>query len=111
MLGKFGGDAERIPLAWLWSKLVLRRGKGGAAGREQLGYPRRSFRAICIALADDLRRRGATIELDREVVAVRTDGNQHVLHSAAPGAYRRGIGESAADSGRELRADLVLFTT
>ena len=111
MLGKFGDDAERIPLAWLWSKFVLRRGKGARAGRESLGYPRGSFRAICVALADDLRRREATIELDREVIEVRADGDQFVLHCAAPGAYRQAIGSSPVEPGRELRADIVLLTT
>src|SRR5438445_2090107 len=49
MLGKFGEDAERIPLAWLWSKFVLRRSKlgGKSATGELLGYPRGSFQAIC----------------------------------------------------------------
>jgi len=111
MLGKFGDDAEQIPLAWLWSKFVLRRGKGASAGRERLGYPRGSFRAICVALADDLRKRGAAIELDREVVAIRPEGDGFVLHCAAPGAYRRPVGNSEAESGRDLRADIVLLTT
>jgi protoporphyrinogen oxidase len=111
MLGKFGEDAERIPLAWLWSKFVLRRGKGASAGRERLGYPRGSFRAICVALADDLRKRGAVIELDRELVTVRPEGDGFVLHCAAPGAYRRPAGNATRESGRELRADIVLLTT
>lgn len=111
MLGKFGDDAERIPLAWLWSKFVLRRGKGAQAGRERLGYPRGSFRAICVALAEDLRRRGAVIELDREVLDVRADGEEFVLHCAGPGAYRGAIGSSAVEPGREIRADIVLLTT
>ncbi len=111
MLGKFGDDAERIPLAWLWSKFVLRRGKGASAGRERLGYPRGSFRAICVAIADDLRKRGADIELDREVVVVRPDGEGFVLECAAPGAYRQPAGHAKSESGRELRADIVLLTT
>ncbi|HEV8536212.1 MAG TPA: FAD-dependent oxidoreductase [Candidatus Limnocylindria bacterium] len=111
MLGKFGDDAERIPLAWLWSKFVLRRGKGAQAGRERLGYPRGSFRAICVALDEDLRVRGGTTLLDREVVAIRADGDELVLHCAAPGAYRRSIGSAAAEPARELRADIVLLTT
>jgi protoporphyrinogen oxidase len=111
MLGKFGEDADRVPLAWLWSKFVLRRGKGANAGRERLGYPRGSFRAICVALADDLRGRGAAIELDREVVSLQSEGDGFLLRCAAPGAYRRALGASAAEPGRELRADLVLLTT
>ena len=111
MLGKFGDDAEHVPLAWLWSKFVLRRGKGASAGRERLGYPRRSFRAICVALADDLRKRGGVIELDREVGAVRPDGEGFVLRCAAPGAYRRAPGATPTEAGRELRADIVLLTT
>jgi len=111
MLGKFGDDAELIPLAWLWSKFVLRRGKGASAGRERLGYPRGSFRAICVALAQDLRKRGAVIELDREVVAVRPEGDGFALQCAAPGAYRRPIGNATMESGRDLRADIVLLTT
>lgn len=110
MLGKFGEDAERIPLAWLWSKFVLRRGKGARAGRESLGYPRGSFRAICVALADDLRRRGAIIELDREVVRVDAADGGFVLRCAAAGAYRGPIGGAAIDPARELRADVVLLT-
>jgi len=111
MLGKFGDDAELIPLAWLWSKFVLRRGKGASAGRERLGYPRGSFRAICVALAEDLRKRGAVIELDREVVAVRPEGDGFALQCAAPGAYRRPTGNATTESGRDLRADIVLLTT
>ena len=111
MLGKFGDDAELIPLAWLWSKFVLRRGKGASAGRERLGYPRGSFRAICVALAQDLRKRGAVIELDREVVAVRPEGDGFALQCAAPGAYRRPTGNATMESGRDLRADIVLLTT
>jgi protoporphyrinogen oxidase len=36
LLGKFGREAERIPLAWIWSKMVLRREKlrGSSAARE-----------------------------------------------------------------------------
>jgi protoporphyrinogen oxidase len=111
LLGKFGDDAERIPLAWLWSKFVLRRGKGARAGREELGYPRGSFREICVAVADDVRRNGGSILLDREVVRLDADGDQFVLRCAAPGAYRRAIGTSVAESGHEVRADLVILTT
>ena len=113
MLGKFGDDAERIPLAWLWSKFVLRRQKLGGKGAtgEQLGYPRGSFQAICRALADDLRARGGTICLDREVVRVRQQDGGLVLDCAGPGEYRRALGSARAIPGQEADADLVLVTT
>jgi len=113
LLGKFGRDAETIPLAWLWSKLALRRQKlrGSGATKEELGYPRGSFRAICVALADDVRRRGGQIDLDREVVQVRPDGDGFVLDCAGPGAYRTAAGSSNADPLRAGHADIVLFTT
>ncbi|TMC57185.1 MAG: FAD-dependent oxidoreductase, partial [Chloroflexi bacterium] len=53
MLAKFGDDAERIPLAWLWSKLILRRRlRGSIATSEELVYPRGSFRPIAMSLAE-----------------------------------------------------------
>ncbi len=113
MLGKFGDDAPAIPLAWLWSKLALRRQKlsGGGAAKERLGYPRSSFRAICVALADDIRRHGGRVHLDREVVRVDRDGEGFALRAAAPGAYRLPAGTAPADGERTARADAVLLTT
>lgn len=109
MLGKFGEDAANVPLAWLWSKFVLRRRlRGAGAGREELGYPRGSFREICVALADDIRTRGGEIIVDREVLRVREDGG-YVLECAAPGAYRRPPGLDAV--AHSHRADVVIFTT
>jgi protoporphyrinogen oxidase len=110
LLGKFGKDAATIPLAWLWSKFVLRRRlRGAGAAREELGYPRGSFRAICVALADDIRSLGGEIQVDREVLRVRPDGDGHVLDCAGPGAFRESAGSASA--AHEHRADLVLFTT
>ena len=87
MLGKFGPHAKTIPLAWLWSKIVLRRRlRGSGAAKEALGYPRSSFRAICVALADDIRKRGGEIHVDREVLSVRAEGDEHVLVCAGPAA-------------------------
>ncbi len=109
MLGKFGQDAARVPLAWLWSKFVLRRRlRGSGAAKEQLGYPRGSFSEIAVALADDIRRRGGEIHMDREVLQVRTDGDL-ALECAGPGAYHRPAG--AEPSVHTHRADHVLFTT
>ena len=125
LLGKFGDDAPTIPLAWLWSKLTLRRRLEGAkAGRELLGYPRGSFRAICVALAEDIRAKGGRIHIDREVVAIdrataasardvapAPEAGAWRLRTAGPGAFRRPAGTSAADPALDATADLVLLTT
>jgi protoporphyrinogen oxidase len=115
MLGKFGADSERVPLAWLWSKFRLRRKlRGSGATKEQLGYPRGSFRAICQALAAEIRKLGGEILVDREVVRVADvaeGGAGYRLHCAEPGAYRRRAGESPAEPALDGRADAVLFTT
>ncbi|MEK7864106.1 MAG: FAD-dependent oxidoreductase, partial [Chloroflexota bacterium] len=87
---------------------LRRRLRGGGASKEELGYPRGSFREIAVALADDIRKRGGEIHVDREVLHVRTEGDL-VLECAGPGAYRRLAG---AELGVHThRADLVLFTT
>jgi len=118
MLGKFGEDSERIPLAWLWSKFRLRRKlRGSGATKEQLGYPRRSFRAICQAIAAEIRKLGGEILVDREVLHVREDGvderdgARFLLQCAGPGAYRRASGETPAEPALDGRAEAVLFTT
>ncbi len=44
---KFGERADAIAMAWLWSKLTLRRElKGAEARSELLGYPKHSFERI-----------------------------------------------------------------
>ena len=113
LLGKFGPDAERIPLAWLWSKLVLRRQKLGGSGatREELGYPRGSFQAISAALALDIKKRGGVIRLDQEALRVRRDADAFLLECAPPGAYRKPSGTAEIDPSRSARADVVLLTT
>lgn len=111
LFGKFGDDAERVPLAWLRSKLVLRRQhlSGRGAARELLGYPRGSFRAIAVALADDIRRHGGHIEVDREVVRIERRPDGFVVRCAREGAYRSGSAPDA-EPAREARADVVLVT-
>jgi protoporphyrinogen oxidase len=112
LLGKFGDDAPQVPLAWLWSKFVLRRGrKGKGAARELLGYPRGSFRAICVALAEEIKRQRGTIHLDREVVRIERDGDAYLLHCARPGAYRGPVGSMPPDPSASFVADAVLLTT
>jgi len=111
MLGKFGDDGRSVPLAWLWSKLVLRRRlRGGGAAKEELGYPRGSFQTIARALAEDIRRLRGVLLVDREVMRVTQNGD-FVLHCAGPGAYRQRPGSARVEPALEGHADAVLFTT
>ncbi|HUQ41939.1 MAG TPA: NAD(P)/FAD-dependent oxidoreductase [Candidatus Limnocylindrales bacterium] len=112
LLGKFGDEAHSVPLAWLWSKLVLRRKVDGKTIRdERLGYPRNSFQPIARALADEVRKAGGVIELDRTVVSVEGTPGAFTLRCAPPGAYRMPFPGVPVQPGREAHADLVLFTT
>ena len=38
--GKFGAEAENIPMEWHWYKIVLRIGSRRGVAKEELGYPR-----------------------------------------------------------------------
>ena len=66
--GKFGDRADDISMAWLWSKLTLRRQlEGDEAREEQLGYPQRSWEPLFDALR-------ARIEARRRARADRPPG-------------------------------------
>jgi protoporphyrinogen oxidase len=59
---KFGRNAEKVAMVWMWGKLRLRgtsREKGGL--KESLGYVRGSFGALIDRLADEIRRRGGEV--------------------------------------------------
>src|SRR3954463_1291704 len=67
--GKFGDRADDISMAWLWSKLTLRRRLEGADAREErLGYPRGSWERLFAALRTQIEERGSRILLDRPAV-------------------------------------------
>jgi protoporphyrinogen oxidase len=59
--GKFGAEAENIPLEWFWYKAVLRIGSRKGLTKEVLGYPRGSFQVLIDALADAIRKQGGKI--------------------------------------------------
>lgn len=61
--GKFGAEAENIPMEWHWYKIVLRIGSRKGMTKEALGYPRGSFQVLIDALADAIRKQGGKIYL------------------------------------------------
>ncbi len=59
--GKFGAEAENIPLVWLWYKAVLRLGSRKGVTKEVLGYPRGSFQVLIDALEVAIKDKGGAI--------------------------------------------------
>ena len=89
---KFGDRAQDISMAWLWSKLTLRRRlEGDEARHEQLGYPRHSWELLFDALQRSIERGGGRVLIDCPArrVARAADGRFSVEPGAA-GSFRRG---------------------
>jgi protoporphyrinogen oxidase len=88
---KFGARADDISMAWLWSKLTLRRQiKGAEARQELLGYPTRSFETLFERLQAEIEARGGRVLIDRPAQRVSRDGGRLAVTPAASGAFRSG---------------------
>jgi protoporphyrinogen oxidase len=59
--GKFGAQAENIPMEWHWYKIVLRIGSRKGLNKEELGYPRGSFQVLIDALENAILAKGGQI--------------------------------------------------
>jgi protoporphyrinogen oxidase len=112
--GKFGERAEDISMAWLWSKLTLRRQlEGDEARNEQLGYPAHSWQLLFDALRDAIVAGGGRVLIDRPAAGLSRgpDGCGFVVAAGAGGSFRRGHDPRAfdrADGGE--RYDAVVAT-
>jgi protoporphyrinogen oxidase len=110
--GKFGDRADDISMAWLWSKLTLRRRLEGSEAREErLGYPRGSWQTLCDALRAEIEHHGGRVLLDRPAARLsRGDDGIAVLGGAA-GSYRRGHDPHRFEpAGEPERYDAVIAT-
>jgi protoporphyrinogen oxidase len=109
---KFGERADAIAMAWLWSKLTLRRElKGAEARKELLGYPRHSFELMFDAQAREIERAGGKVLIDRPVAALERDADGYLVHAAAPGSFRRGLDPRGFErAGDPARYDAVIAT-
>ncbi len=93
MRGKFGDRAEDISMAWLWSKLVLRRPmKGEEARHELLGYPATSFESLWRRLQDEIQAGGGRVMIDRPAAQIsrHPDAAGLVVSAGQPGSFRTG---------------------
>jgi protoporphyrinogen oxidase len=89
---KFGARADEISMAWLWSKLTLRRQiKGREARKELLGYPRDTWEPLFRALVQRIEAGGGRVLIDRPAagLAAAEDGGLLVA-AGAPGSFRAG---------------------
>lgn len=111
--GKFGERAEDISMAWLWSKLTLRRQlEGDEARQEQLGYPQHSWELLFAALRTSVEGDGGRVLVDRPAAAVRREVDRFVVSCGAPGSFRRGHDPRAFSrgGGDDERYDAVVAT-
>ena len=111
--GKFGDRADDISMAWLWSKLTLRRRLEGAEAREErLGYPRGSWETLFAALREQIEAHGGRVLLDRPAARLsRSPGGGFGVTAAAAGSYRRGHDPRSFDpDGEPERYDAVIAT-
>ncbi len=110
--GKFGDRADDISMAWLWSKLTLRRQiKGDEAKQELLGYPRGSWEPLYARLRRTIEDAGGRVLLDRPAARIGWDGDAFQLTPGAPDSFRRGLDPRAFEAaGEPERYDGVVAT-
>ena len=90
--GKFGERAEDISMAWLWSKLTLRRRlEGDEARQEQLGYPKHSWERLFVVLREGIEAGEGRVLVDCPAAGLSrfVDGG-FVVSAGAAGSFRRG---------------------
>ncbi len=91
LLAKFSNSADQISMAWLWSKLTIRRQiKGKQAKTEMLGYPKSSFNAIFSALQNRIESNGGSVFIDRPVAKFSINGKDFEITPGQPGSFRQG---------------------
>lgn len=109
--GKFGDRAEDISMAWLWSKLTLRRRlEGKEARKELLGYPRASWERLFDALRASIESSGGRVLIDRPVKQIASGGDGFEVTPGAPDSFRRGHDPAAFEGLEPERYDAVVAT-
>ncbi len=90
--GKYGPRANDISMAWLWSKLTLRRRLEGKEARgEMLGYPRGGFEPLLERLRDSIEAGGGRVLIDRPAKSIAAgEGGGFEVTAGASDSFRRG---------------------
>ena len=99
-------------MAWLWSKLTLRRQiKGREAKGEVLGYPSDSFEGLFRALQEAIEQRGGRVLIDRPAARLARRDGAFELTPAAESSFRSGHDPRRFEAaGEPERYDSVLAT-
>jgi protoporphyrinogen oxidase len=90
--GKFGNRAEDISMAWLWSKLTLRRRIEGKEARgEVLGYPQGGWQPLLERLREEIESSGSRVLIDRPAARIaKTSAGRFGITAGAGDSFRRG---------------------
>lgn len=109
---KFGDRGDDVSMAWLWSKLTLRRKlEGEEARKELLGYPGTSFEPLFAALAERITAGGGRVLINRPVAAISRDGDGFSVVPGTADSFRRGHDPRGYEvDGEPERYDAVLAT-
>jgi protoporphyrinogen oxidase len=109
--GKFGDRADDISMAWLWSKLTLRRQiRGKEARQELLGYPVGGWQPLLDRLRDEIESRGGRVLIDRPAAEIgRADSGYRIVAGAAE-SFRRGHDPRRFERSGAGHYDAVLAT-
>jgi protoporphyrinogen oxidase len=108
---KFGPRADDLSMAWLWSKLTLRRQiKGEQAKHELLGYPRSSFEVLYEALQGQIELQKGRVLIDRPAKQIHSTGGRFAVEYAAPDSFRLGLDPRRFETLGEETYDAVVVT-
>jgi protoporphyrinogen oxidase len=109
---KFGRRADQIAMAWLWSKLTLRRQiRGEEARQELLGYPRNSWELLYDRLRAEIESAGGRVLIDRPAALIAQADGGFAVTAGATGSFRRGLDPREYEpDGDSERYDAVVAT-
>jgi protoporphyrinogen oxidase len=116
--GKFGGRAEDISMAWLWSKFTIRRQiKGKQTRTEVLGYPRGGWQPLLERLRDEIESRRGRVLIDRPAVRIARSaldaderGGRFLVEWGGPDSFRSGLDPTAFARAGEDAYEAVVAT-
>jgi protoporphyrinogen oxidase len=108
--GKFGAEAENIPMEWHWYKIVLRIGSRRGMTKESLGYPRGSFQVLIDALENAIRKQGGKIYLGATVKRVVVENDAAIGLEFAEDDQSQQAQKELGGADRTARFDRVICT-